>query len=112
MPQPLPTAPDSLPAYVADGLARQDPETLQDAIAFAEQLIDHHERELEPEEIEDGTDDDIEDIEQTSEGTKVIKTVTCGKDNCKCADGEGHGPYEYRARRDGGSLTWEYIGKA
>jgi hypothetical protein len=37
------------------------------------------------------------DVEQVLFGSLVTQTRKCGKDNCKCADGDGHGPYAYFA---------------
>lgn len=45
-------------------------------------------------------------------GTYQKKWVKCGKPNCKCARGERHGPYLYRAKYQGGKTKWEYVGKA
>jgi hypothetical protein len=36
----------------------------------------------------------------------------CGKPNCHCADGPGHGPYYYRRWRKDGRQRWEYIKRA
>lgn len=37
--------------------------------------------------------------------------VRCGKKNCKCAKGIGHGPYWYKYYNEGGRTRSEYIGK-
>lgn len=37
--------------------------------------------------------------------------VCCGKENCKCATGELHGPYWYAYYREGGKMHSAYIGK-
>ena len=39
--------------------------------------------------------------------------IKCGKPNCKCASGEGHGPYWYAYGWDPNSyrMTKKYIGK-
>jgi len=62
------------------------------------------------EDIDPGDDERIESVEDSEGGTTVIKKVTCGKDGCKCQQGELHGPYRYLVHRDGDSLTWEYKG--
>jgi len=36
--------------------------------------------------------------------------VKCGKAGCKCAKGQGHGPYWYRYWKEGGRLKKRYIG--
>lgn len=40
------------------------------------------------------------------------RTVTCGKPNCKCQQGERHGPYLYAYWRENGSVRSEYLGKS
>lgn len=39
------------------------------------------------------------------------EAVCCGKDNCKCAGGELHGPYWYAYQRQQGKLKSWYVGK-
>jgi hypothetical protein len=47
-----------------------------------------------------------------SEYTYRLETIRCGKPNCWCAEGEGHGPYWYAYWRDDrGRLRKTYIGK-
>lgn len=105
-----PHAPESLPKYLAEGMAKQDNDTLDDVIEYAEALIEHNNRP-----IEDDLPEDVESVENDSDnkgGTLVLEKVKCGKDDCKCADGEKHGPYYYRYFRDeSGTLTSEYEGK-
>jgi hypothetical protein len=108
---PEPRAPESIPTYIRDGLDRQDPETLADVIDYCEARIDYLEaqadRDLDEDELADDGEE-VVDIDQTDGGgTKVVKKVPCGKDNCSTCP---HGPYEYRVHRDGDSLRWEYIG--
>jgi len=47
-----PTPPDSLPKYLYEGLEKQDVETLEDVISYAEELIEY--RTQPPEEVESG----------------------------------------------------------
>lgn len=35
--------------------------------------------------------------------------VKCGRLNCRCASGKGHGPYHYRVHRQGNRKFKEYI---
>ena len=35
--------------------------------------------------------------------------VRCGKENCKCASGELHGPYYYRVYRENGTVHKVYV---
>lgn len=39
------------------------------------------------------------------------ESVCCGKENCKCASGELHGPYYYAYQRQQGRLKSWYVGK-
>lgn len=52
----------------------------------------------------------IEVVEESGEGTVVMKKVNCGKNNCKCQSGELHGPCNYAVTRQGDSLNWDYKG--
>lgn len=100
-----PTAPESVPKYVREGVKRQDTTTLRNLAAWAEDLAEY--RESRP--IEVGNDEEIVEVEEDdteTAGTKVVKKVPCGKDCGGCP----HGPYEYRVHRDGKQLTWEYVG--
>src|SRR5579863_5954596 len=36
----------------------------------------------------------------------------CGKPNCHCANGPGHGPYYFRRWRFRGKQRWEYVKRA
>jgi len=38
--------------------------------------------------------------------------VKCGKPNCQCARGQGHGPYVYVYWRENGRVRKRYIGRA
>lgn len=106
--RPQPNAPDSIPDYISDGLPKQDDDTLRDVIAYAHELIDH--RALAEPEIPD----DAEIVEESADngGSIVKEMVVCGKPNCKCADGEKHGPYKYRYYSVKDTTKKEYIGKA
>jgi hypothetical protein len=41
----------------------------------------------------------------------VEKYVKCGKPGCRCAAGQGHGPFLYRYWKEGGKTHCEYVGK-
>lgn len=108
-----PTAPPTLPQYIADGLPEQDDETLHDAREFIEELLADRERCREEPVTEDELPNDAEVIEEESSGTVYLEYRTCGDDTCKCMTGGGkHGPYKYRAYRDGDTVRREYLGKA
>ncbi len=104
-----PPAPESLPKYITEGVPKQDNKSLRDLSAWIEELLDYREKQLTAA-IE--TDDAIESIEQTNEGTIITKKQLCGKDNCKCTDGDLHGPYRWKVTYENGKTSWEYLGKA
>jgi hypothetical protein len=43
--------------------------------------------------------------------TYRLERVRCGKENCKCANGELHGPYCYAYWSEGGRTRSKYVGK-
>jgi hypothetical protein len=50
--------------------------------------------------------------EQTLDNkTYRLESIRCGKDKCKCARGQLHGPYWYSYMRIKGRIKSEYIGK-
>ena len=105
-----PSAPPSLPKYLAEGLPKQDSETLLETQEYLDELIEWKQRPVD----EDDLSDSAEPVDGESDerrGTVVIEKVTCGDESCKCmTDGEKHGPYKYRYyRKDDGTLTSEYI---
>lgn len=109
----LPAPPESLPQYLADGVPKQDTDTLRDLRAYVDALLEYRRQPVDeaalPAEAEpiDGDDDD------GSKGTVVKEKVTCGDEACACMNGgEKHGPYLYRYYYADGSLTSEYVGKA
>ena len=105
-----PTAPPSLPNYIADGLPKQDLGNLNATRDYIDELVEWKQRPVEdadlPEEAEP-----IEDESEGRRGTVVMEKVTCGDETCKCMEkGEKHGPYQYLYyRTDDGTLTSEYI---
>lgn len=107
-----PIAPGSLPKYLADGLPKQDQETLKDVREYVDGLLEYKEQ-LDDQPIEaDDLSGDVEIIEEESKGTIVIEHRTCGDESCHCMNGgEKHGPYKYRAYWEEGSVKKEYIGK-
>lgn len=108
--------PDELPTYVEDTISTHadEPDVLAAIRDYAAELYAVADEESpSPDEIaasrNDGT---IERFQPGTDGwTYVNRKVTCGDETCKCADGELHGPYWYKVRRDGDGLTWEYVGK-
>jgi hypothetical protein len=105
-----PTAPESLPNYLADGLPKQDDSTLQDIQEYAQALMDHRGQSVDSADLPEGAEPVSE---SDGKGAVVLEEVQCGDHTCHCveSDGELHGPYLYRYLYDGGSLTSKYIGK-
>ncbi len=108
MPEP-PTPAELIPTYIVDGLDRQDRETL----AAVEQYTRHRREYLRAVEQQDIDEEELTeepeelvDIEESSDGTIVIKKVPCGKDCAGCP----HGSYKYIVSREGDSLNWRYEG--
>jgi hypothetical protein len=44
--------------------------------------------------------------------TYRLESIRCGKENCKCARGNPHGPYWYSYTRINNKVTSNYIGKS
>jgi hypothetical protein len=49
------------------------------------------------------------EIEQVLAGSLTEQTRRCGKPECRCADGEPHGPYAYFVPRPGGRGALRYV---
>ena len=108
--QDPPAPPGQLPKYLAEGLPKQDSETLLETSKYIDELLAWRERPVE----EDDLPEAAEPIDKSTQGqgTVVEEMVTCGDESCKCmTGGEKHGPYLYRYYREGGTLTSEYLGK-
>ncbi|WP_336364891.1 hypothetical protein [Halalkalicoccus salilacus] len=107
-----PAAPDSLPKYLADGLPKQDGETLEDVQAFVATLLEHK-ASLADRPINAGDlPEDAEIVEHEPKRTVYLEHRTCGGESCHCiSGGEKHGPYKYRAYWFDGSVKREYRGK-
>ncbi|WP_345779374.1 DUF6788 family protein [Natrinema sp. SYSU A 869] len=104
-----PEPPDSLPKYIADSVPKQNDATLRALGNWVDELLAYR-QDVDAEEIITGGSKSIETIEESSDGTVVIKKVSCGKENCKCQRGQLHGPYKYIVRRKGEKLDWDYRG--
>lgn len=105
-----PSPPDEIPQYIVDGLRRQDRRTLSAIETYVARLQQHLEAledaQLENDELVED-DEELIDVEDSGDGTEVIKKVPCGKDCGGCP----HGPYRYVVTRRGDSLHWEYKGR-
>ena len=104
----MPDPPDTLPKYLSEGLPKQDSETLHEVQDWIDELSKYHDRPLEENEVVD-SGERVEDVEQSSKGTVVVKMVPCGKDNCSTCP---HGPYKYLYYREGDKVKSDYLGKA
>jgi hypothetical protein len=104
-----PTAPESLPKYLAEGLPKQDDSTLEDIQEYADALIEYSQYRVDPDDLPTTA----EAVDESGKGTVALEKVECGDHTCHCGDPDGdlHGPYLYRYRYDADSLTSEYIGK-
>lgn len=100
--------PDSLPKYLSKGIPKQNDEMLREIQSWIDELLEYRNRPLEVEEVLDSSEK-IEDVEQSSKGTVVVKKVPCGKDNCSTCP---HGPYKYLYYREGDKVKSDYLGKA
>src|ERR1700761_2445296 len=49
------------------------------------------------------------DVEHVLAGSLAEQTRRCGKAGCRCADGEGHGPYAYFTPRPAGRGRARYV---
>ena len=107
------TAPSSLPKYLANGLPKQDDEALRDAHEYIEDLLAAREQHRQEPVTEDELPEDAHLLENRSSSAVYLEYRTCGDESCSCMnDGEKHGPYKYRAYRDGDTVRREYLGKA
>ncbi|WP_336345960.1 DUF6788 family protein [Halalkalicoccus ordinarius] len=108
-----PTAPPSLPNYLADGLPKQDDEILEDARTYIDELLAAREQRRSEPVTEDELPDEAKLLKAESSGAVYLEYRTCGDESCSCMSGGAkHGPYKYRAYRDGDTVRREYLGKA
>ena len=108
-----PSPPASLPKYLAEGLPKQDTETLQEVQSYVEALIEYRDQSVDTDELPE-TAEPVDEPDSGGNGTVVKEKVTCGDDSCKCASGnpaDMHGPYLYRYYRENGTMKSEYVGK-
>ncbi|SNR72158.1 hypothetical protein SAMN06266787_1158 [Halorubrum ezzemoulense] len=108
-----PSPPTSLPKYPAEGLPKQDTETLQEIQSYVEALIEYRDQSVDTDELPEAAEP-VNRPDNLETGTIVKEKVTCGDDSCKCASGDPqdmYGPYLYRYYRENGTMKSEYIGK-
>jgi hypothetical protein len=109
-PENPPTAPESLPKYLRNGLPKQEVGTLSDAREYINELIDWKQRPVEDDDLPEKAEP-IDDDNEGRQGTVTMEKTTCGDETCKCmTEGEKHGPYKYLYyRKSDGTLTSDYI---
>lgn len=108
-----PTRPDSLPKYLAEGLPKQDYETLEEVREYIDSLINHKKLLAEQPIDESEVPENTELVDEGPKGSILHEYRTCGDESCHCmSGGEKHGPYRYRVYRNGETVKKEYLGKA
>jgi hypothetical protein len=99
-----PAPPDSLPNYLAEGIPKQETETLREIHSYVKVLTEYREQPVQTDDLPE-TANPIDDPDESEKGTVVTEKVKCGDDSCKCASGnpqDMHGPYLYRYYREKG----------
>ena len=90
-----PTAPPSLPNYLADGLPKQDDEALRDAREYIDELLAAREQRRQEPVTEDDLPENAHLLENESSSAVYLEYRTCGDTTCSCmSGGEKHGPYK------------------
>lgn len=108
-----PTAPSSLPKYLAEGLPKQDDEALREVSEYIEELLAAREQRRDERVTEDELPESAELLQNESSSAVYLEYRTCGDESCSCMrGGKRHGPYKYRAYRDSETVRREYLGKA
>jgi hypothetical protein len=108
-----PTVPASLPNYLAEGLPKQEDKTLRATQEYIDKLLAAREQRRQEPVTKDKLPEEAKLIGNKSSGAVYLECRTCGDESCACmSGGEKHGPYKYRAYRDGDTIRREYLGKA
>jgi len=108
-----PSPPTSLPKYLAEGLPKQDTETLQKVQNYIAALIEYRDQSVDTDELPEAAEP-VDEPDGAGSGTVVKEKVTCGDDSLKCGSGnllDIHSPYHYRYYRENGTMKSEYVGK-
>jgi len=82
-----PSPPTSLPKYLAEGLPKQDTETLYEIQSYVESLIEYRDQSVDADELPEAAEP-VDEPDSGDNGTVVKEKVTCGDDSCKCASGD------------------------
>jgi len=81
-----PSPPTSLPKHLAEGLPKQDTETLHEIQDYVEALTEYRNQSVDTDELPK-TAEPVEESDSEGNGTVVKEKVICGDDSCKCATG-------------------------
>ena len=65
-----------------------------------------------PPEVTPKKDREVVETKKAGRITYQLELVKCGKSNCRCADGQLHGPYWYGYQKQGQKLKSWYVGKS
>ena len=109
---PRPDTPDAIPKYIADGLSKQDAQTLREISGYAETLAQWREREAERELEERAADVDEDEAPQEWEADEwetVVKETDAPPKatlTTKTIDGRDYFYYQWR---NGDTIESEYI---
>lgn len=87
----------------------QDPPKLKELVAWLDAVIETEEAEALEVPVRAGRE--VVEQQRVGKTTYRLEKVKCGKQGCKCADGELHGPYWYSYRKQSGKLKSQYVGK-
>ncbi|MCG3143148.1 MAG: hypothetical protein HONDAALG_00469 [Gammaproteobacteria bacterium] len=74
-------------------------------------LHDRLDRLEQEERVEKKSRREVIDVVKKGSWTYQLEAVRCGKEGCHCKDGQGHCPYWYGYRKEGGRTISKYIGK-
>lgn len=91
-----------------DSLPEQ-PSKLQALLVWLDALIETGEAQALVVPVRAGRE--IVEQKRVDKTTYRLEKIKCGKQGCKCADGELHGPYWYSYRKESGKLKSRYVGK-
>jgi len=74
--------PPRSPKYLAEGLPKQDTETLYEIQSYVESLIEYRDQSVDADELHEAAEP-VDEPDSGDNGTVVKEKVTCGDDSCK-----------------------------
>lgn len=98
---------DSLPKYLAKGVPKLDDDTLRALQEWINELLNYR-QDISDDEIPVNEGEEIQDDQESSCGTVVMKKASCGKENCKCQHGRTPRSVQVRASEKADRLELEY----